>query len=47
MLVGALIAWAGAVPWLTALHPDANVASVQKVTGAPFTVAPNPTPYRR
>jgi 3-oxoacid CoA-transferase subunit B len=32
---------------LTALHPDANVASVQKVTGAAFTVAPNPTPYQR
>ena len=32
---------------LTALHPDATVESVKKVTGAPFRVAPNPTPYER
>jgi acyl CoA:acetate/3-ketoacid CoA transferase beta subunit len=32
---------------LTALHPDATVESVKKVTGAPFAVAPNPTPYQR
>jgi 3-oxoacid CoA-transferase subunit B len=32
---------------LTALHPDETVESVKKLTGAPFTVAPNPTPYKR
>ena len=32
---------------LTALHPDASVESVKAVTGAPFAVAPNPTPYQR
>jgi 3-oxoacid CoA-transferase subunit B len=32
---------------LTALHPDATVDSVRKLTGAPFAVAPNPAPYAR
>jgi len=32
---------------LTALHPDASVESVKAATGAPFAVAPNPTPYER
>ena len=32
---------------LTALHPDASVESVKKVTDAPFTVTPNPMPYER
>lgn len=32
---------------LTALHPDATVESVKKVTGADFKVAPNPVPYER
>ena len=32
---------------LTAIHPDATVESVKKVTAADFKVAANPTPYER
>ena len=32
---------------MTAIHPDANVEDVRKITGAPFKTAAHPTPYER